>query len=127
MKMKIGINVKIVNFLFDQNANVASWSNGATQVMVQQLRQACCDEEQGVVFGLPTDFAIQKINVFDYTGTQTSQLNPLNGFQLEYLLEDVTYGIRAVCSQVNASGDTLDWYFKIDLSTGNLIKQGRAY
>lgn len=119
--------MQVTTVMFDQKSNVASWRDGSNTVTVQQLRHACCDTNRGLVFGLPEAAGMKWLEVYDHGGALIAQLTPPHDFQLEYLVEDATHGVRAICSGLSATGDTMDWYFKIDLSTGCLVKQSRAY
>lgn len=117
----------ITSFVFDENSKTASWQDGATPVVILQLRQACNDAQRNVVFALPLEDGRKVLDVFGHDGKLITQLPAPEGCYFEYLLDHASYGVRAVCSGVELAGGSMDCYFKIDLAAGKLVQQGRAY
>ena len=69
----------------------------------------------------------ESLNIFNEFGSLEVKISTSSGYFFEYLLADASHGVRVICSAEDERGDILDWYFKIDLSSRELKKQGRAY
>jgi hypothetical protein len=119
--------VSFDKFQFNDSNSVAKWEDSGVDIVISNLKQASCDSERNFVAALPKDGSKRVLNIFDKSGLLLFSLFPPADFLFEYLLNDSSHGVRVVCSGMNERGDTLDWYFKIDFPSRELVKQGRAY
>lgn len=115
------------SFAFDPVFHTLMWTWQAKTTVLYGVQQACYDEKRNLIMCLSSLNPTRQLDIFSEDGALVLQLAPPGDYQFEYLLEDATYGVRAICSATNAAGDMLDWFFEIDLSTGTLTRQGRTY
>lgn len=104
-----------------------SWENAGKNVLIQDVKQGILDKGRHFVAAISKNNPKTILKVFSESSAIIFTLSPPQGYFFEYLLSDDSHGVRVICSAKSAQGDILDWYFKIDLSSHTLIKQGRAY
>ncbi len=114
-------------FQFDDNILGAKWESNGVEILINSLKQASYDSGRNFVAALPKDNDKRVLDIFDESGLLLFSLFPPLDFLFEYLLNDSSHGVRVVCSGVNEHGDTLDWYFKINFPSREIVRQGRAY
>lgn len=118
--------MSINNFTFAEDISTADWLFDARRIFLENVRQACVDNRRSFIAAIPKADPKNFLNIFYESGELNFVFSPHSGYFFEYLSEDVMHGVRAVCSNHGDRGDTLDWYFKIDLYSKELVKQGRA-
>jgi hypothetical protein len=117
----------VSSFNFDEDGSVVEWEHDGGKVLIHDVRQACFDVERNFIAVLPMSRPKESLNILNESGRLEFILSPPSGYLFEYLLPDASRGVRVICSAEDERGDILDWYFRIDLSSRELVKQGRAY
>lgn len=117
----------VSSFTFDEDVLVVEWKHDGGKATVHNVRQACFDVARNFIAVLPMSKPKESLNIFNEFGRLECMLSPPSGYLVEYLLVDASHGVRVICSAEDERGDILDWYFRIDLSSRELVKQGRAY
>jgi hypothetical protein len=115
------------NFSFNEAASVAEWRYDGDSIIINDVQQACFDGGRNFIAVLLKADPKNSLNIFNEMGSLDFVFLPPSGYLFEYLLVDAVHGVRVICSGENERGDILDWYFKIDLPSKELVKQGRAY
>lgn len=119
--------MNVNNFNFNEMTSVAEWRYDGNSIIINDAQQACFDGGRHFIAVLSKADPKNSLSIFNELGGLDFVLSPPSGYLFEYLLGDAVHGVRVICSGENERGDILDWYFKIDPSSKELVKQGRAY
>lgn len=118
--------MKIENFIFDGDNRTARWEADKKAYVIKEVRSACVNDSFDFVLAVVDNGSVKVLDGFSVAGKEF-ELYPPEHYAFEYVLPDKEKDVLVVCSGKNKNGDTLDWYFEINLKTACLNRYRRAY
>ncbi|MBA5639786.1 hypothetical protein H3H37_22245 [Duganella sp. LX20W] len=118
--------MKIENFVFDGDNRIARWEVDRNAYVIHAVRSACVNANSDFILAVVDNGSVKVLDGFSVAGKEF-ELPPPEHYAFEYVLSDNEKDVLVVCSGKNKNGDTLDWYFEINLKTACLKRYRRAY
>ncbi|MGM0875210.1 MAG: hypothetical protein ACQEWV_10455 [Bacillota bacterium] len=117
------------DLIIDKNSNFISWKSDNKSINVNQvlIESAIIIEDLNVILAIdkkvPDNYTLV---LFSSIGDKVLEVMSPKGFIFSYVTYHPSIGPTVVCYEDKGKGWD-DWYFSIDMSTGELKKVGKAY
>ncbi|WHX24862.1 hypothetical protein QNH47_11775 [Virgibacillus halodenitrificans] len=119
----------ISDLILDREKNIVIWNFDGNTIKVKEVEVDSGTIIQDLGLVLLIDEKVKenkKLLIYTAQGKKMIEANSPNGYHFSYVTTHPKIEPAVVCYEDKSSG-WQDWYFSIDLKTGEFKKHGKAY
>lgn len=122
--------MKVNKFKTDKALSTISWYLDGKQIVIkcENLHDARLFLREETILALAGEGDFPSILLgFSIDGSKKFEVPPPEGFLFSYFTQHTTTNIAVVCIAKTYKEGWSDWYYSIDIKSGNMIKLNPAY